>query len=102
MEQNIGLTDRYVRITLGGLLLAASAARLARRGAGAGGMAVGLLGGMMLAEGVLGNCPLYRLLGINTNSDGHHCCDSQCECADHQNNEPDATETDVMEPYDGI
>lgn len=85
MNQNIGTTDRYIRLTLGGLMLATGAARLARNPDMAG-MAVGLLGGLMLAEGVLGTCPLYEVAGINTNPDpapGHYT-------------------NDVIMPYEGI
>lgn len=68
MEQNVGMPDRYIRITLGGLLLAAGAGYMGRRSAGTG-MMLGLLGGMMLAEGVLGTCPLYSAAGINTRAE---------------------------------
>jgi hypothetical protein len=67
MEHNVGTTDRYIRITLGGLLLAAGAGQMSRRNGWGGGMALGMLGGMMLAEGILGTCPLYTAAGINTN-----------------------------------
>lgn len=96
MEQNVGLVDRYVRIGLGSLLVAAGAASMARRG-GLGAVLVGALGGMMLAEGVLGTCPLYSLYGVNTNRDGDECC---CECDCHHSGEPDTN--DVIQPYEGI
>jgi len=85
LEQNVGFIDRYIRITLGGLMIAAGAARLARDG-GLAGAAVGLLGGMMLAEGVLGTCPLYSVAGINTNPDPI----------------PGTYTNDVIQPYEGI
>lgn len=80
MEHNVGEADRYLRIALGGFLLACSAAKAAREG-GMAGVGTGLLGGMMLAEGVLGVCPLYSALGIST-------------CREPVN--------DVMHPYEGI
>lgn len=67
LQQNVGETDRFLRIGMGGFLLALSAARMARYGV-LGGAATGVLGGMMLAEGVLGHCPYYSLLGIDTRS----------------------------------
>lgn len=85
MDQNVGLTDRYIRITLGGLLLACGAARLARH-ADLAGVAAGLLGGMMLAEGTLGVCPLYQLAGINTSAEPG----------------PGSRTNDVILPYEGI
>ncbi len=83
MEQNVGMVDRYVRIGLGSLLVAAGAASMARRG-GMGAALVGMLGGMMLA-------------GINTNREGDDCC---CECDCHHSDEPDTN--DVIQPYEGI
>lgn len=80
MEPNVGRADRYVRITIGSLLLACSAAHGAREG-GWSGLGTGLLGGMMLAEGILGTCPLYPLLGIDTREE-------------HTN--------DLISPYEGI
>ncbi|MFZ5826647.1 MAG: YgaP family membrane protein [Bacillota bacterium] len=80
MEQNVGQTDRYLRITFGSLLLACSAAHAAREG-GMAGLGTGLLGGMMLAEGVLGSCPIYSLAGVDTREE--------------QTN-------DVIRPYEGI
>lgn len=71
LHQNVGETDRFVRIGVGGFLLALSAARMARYGL-LSGAATGFLGGMMLAEGVLGHCPYYSLLGIDTRN---LCCE---------------------------
>lgn len=80
MERNVGQADRYLRIALGSFLLACSAAKAARRG-GLAGAGTGLLGGFMLAEGILGVCPLYSAFGINTR------------------NEPT---NDLISPYEGI
>ncbi|HWI51311.1 MAG TPA: DUF2892 domain-containing protein [Symbiobacteriaceae bacterium] len=85
MDQNIGLTDRYIRITLGSLFMAVGAARMVRN-VDAAGVAAGLFGGMMLAEGFLGTCPLYSLMGMNTNDDPA----------------PGTRTNDVIEPYEGI
>lgn len=80
MEHNVGDADRYLRIALGGFLLACSAAKAAREG-GMAGVGTGLLGGMMLAEGVLGICPLYSAFGISTRMEPTN---------------------DVVSPYEGI
>jgi hypothetical protein len=74
MTRNLDRAQRYVRLSLGGLLLAASTARMVRR-PGMGAVGLGVLGGMMVAEGVLGVCPL---LNMSTMRDGH-CCD-ECNC----------------------
>jgi hypothetical protein len=74
MTRNINRGQRYVRLTLGGLFLAASSARMVRR-PGLGAVGLGLLGGMLVAEGVLGVCPLLNLPMMR---DGQ-CCD-ECNC----------------------
>jgi|GEM_PF-654162 len=79
-EPNVGPLDRYLRIALGSLMLASSAGRMARYGSLAG-LGTGLLGGMMLAEGILGTCPLYSALGLDTR---------------------EAHTNDVIRPYEGI
>lgn len=86
MEQNVGFTDRYLRLTLGSLALAIGAARLARN-PDVTGVALGLLGGMTLADGILGTCPYYSMVGINT-----------------QNEEPQYQEhtNDRIAPHEGI
>lgn len=65
MEQNVGLTDRYLRISLGSLMLAAGAARMVRS-VDTTAVLLGLAGGMTLADGVLGTCPYYSMVGIST------------------------------------
>jgi hypothetical protein len=71
MQPNIGKTDRYIRLALGSWFLASGAARMARDpDMLACGM--GLLGSMMLAEGILGVCVAYHLAGINTREDSGH------------------------------
>jgi hypothetical protein len=64
-ERNAGLADRYWRITLGAVLLAVGAGRMARQCDWVAGTA-SVLGGMFIADGVLGTCPLYGPLGIDT------------------------------------
>lgn len=97
MEQNVGTADRYMRITLGGMLLAVAASRGARQMT-AGVMLTGALGGMMLAEGVLGTCPIYSALGVNTVR-GHE----QEQVQSGGMAEPYMHDTnDVIQPYEGI
>lgn len=58
MQNNVGQTDKLLRIGAGVLLL----------GLGAAGVIDwwGALGLVPLATGLLNRCPLYTLLGINT------------------------------------
>ena len=56
MKKNVGTIDRTVRIVIG----------LALLGLAAGGKMWGLVGIVPLLTGVLGWCPPYQLLGINT------------------------------------
>lgn len=95
MEHNVGMADRYIRIALGGLMLAASAGRMARRADGTS-VVMGLLGGMMLAEGTLGVCPIYQALGISTNRTEYpntHIVDEP---------PPGMRTNDDIMPYEGI
>ena len=60
MANNVGTTDRYIRVALGLALLSLvlivdSAARW-----------WGLIGIVPLATGIAGFCPLYSLLGVST------------------------------------
>ncbi|HLN65430.1 MAG TPA: DUF2892 domain-containing protein [Symbiobacteriaceae bacterium] len=97
MEQNVGMADRYVRITLGSMLLACAAARGARQMT-TGVFLTGALGGMMLAEGVLGTCMVYSALGVNTLR-GHE----QQQVQSGGMAEPYMHDTnDVIQPYEGI
>lgn len=65
LEPNVGLTDRYWRITVGAVLLGCGVARLSR-GHDLLGYAGTALGGMFLADGILGSCPLYTPFGVDT------------------------------------
>ncbi len=89
MEQNVGPADRYIRIALGSTMLAMGAARMARED-GLSGLAAGLAGGIMLAEGVLGTCPLYSAYGISTNRERE---------APYPGEE---STNDTIRPYEGI
>ena len=71
MEPNIGRADRYIRLTLGSWLLASGAARMARDPDWTA-CGIGLLGGILLAEGILGVCVGYHLTGVNTREDAGH------------------------------
>ncbi len=62
MTQNVGPADRIVRIVLG---IAFAYGALALSGAWV--WVLGILAAVALITGVTGFCPLYRLLGINTN-----------------------------------
>ena len=94
MEQNVGTADRYIRITLGSLLVAMGAARMTRR-PDLSSAALGLLGGMMLAEGVLGTCLMYSLAGIDTLDDGKSADDGEQPA-------PGTRTNDVIAPHEGI
>jgi len=63
MTINEGMADRILRIVAGSaLLLAAYFYRDTLY------VHVGWLGGILFATGIIGWCPLYRLLGISTDS----------------------------------
>lgn len=87
MEKNVGRVDRYLRISIGSFLLAMGSARMVRYG-DMGGAMIGLLGGMTLAEGILGTCPYYSLMGINTTQQEYP--------------EPGHYTNDLIQPYEGI
>lgn len=63
MKKNVGQVDKWIRIVLGVALLVLLAV------VQSGWRWVGLLGIVALATGLIGYCPLYTLLGINTNKD---------------------------------
>jgi hypothetical protein len=88
LEQNVGFTDRYLRLSLGSLALAVGAARLARN-PDLTGITLGLLGGMALADGVLGTCPFYSMMGVDTREEGRQF-------------EDEAHTHDLIEPYERI
>lgn len=62
MTRNVGMLDRVIRV-IAGLVLAV--AGLWVFGA-IGGYVLALIGVVLVLTGLMGFCPLYRLLGINT------------------------------------
>jgi hypothetical protein len=68
IQANIGAIDRAGRIIAGIVLLLL--VPLAFVGPGTGWALLGLLGLFPLVAGIVGYCPPYALLGINTCKDG--------------------------------
>ena len=64
IEKNIGTVDRAVRIIAGAALLAL--VPLSAAGQLSEWAILGLLGAVPLLAGIIGYCPPYALLGINT------------------------------------
>ena len=64
IQKNLGTVDRMVRIIASVVLLFIVA--LAFVGPESGWAFLGLLGLLPLVAGIVGNCPPYALLGINT------------------------------------
>ena len=64
IQKNLGTVDRVVRIIAGVVLLLIVS--LAFVGPGSGWAFLGLLGLFPLVAGIVGYCPPYALLGINT------------------------------------
>lgn len=64
MHQNVGTVDRYARIAAGTALVGAGAVSPEPAGTAAGLAA----GGVALATGVTGYCPVYDGLGVDTAS----------------------------------
>lgn len=63
MRANEGSTDRLVRVVIGIILLAAG---LFGGLSGALAIVADVAGAVLLLTGLVGFCPLYTLLGINT------------------------------------
>lgn len=59
------MTDRYWRIAVGATILGCGVAHMVRRENWTG-TVVSLLGGMFLADGILGTCPLYEPFDFST------------------------------------
>jgi hypothetical protein len=59
MKKNIGVTDRVVRVIVGLLLLSLFASD-------GWVMWLGLAGVAVIATGIVGMCPAYRVLGFST------------------------------------
>ena len=61
MKKNVGQIDRWIRIVLGVVLLSLVVFL-------SGGIRwIGLIGLIPLITGLVGSCPIYSILGINTN-----------------------------------
>lgn len=69
MSGNVGSIDRFVRLLIGAALIVAPL--IGFMGLGANAILVyGMIaiGGILVLTGLFGVCPIYRLLGIGTNS----------------------------------
>ncbi|MFW6435600.1 MAG: YgaP family membrane protein [Halovenus sp.] len=68
MENNVGASDRTVRIGAGLLLLALGVAILAGvvETASLAGIVAAVAGLVLFATGTMRMCPIYRLLGVDT------------------------------------
>jgi hypothetical protein len=68
MEHNVGVSDRFVRIGGGILLLALGVVILAGlfEAAPIAGLAAAVVGLVLLATGTMRMCPIYRILGVDT------------------------------------
>lgn len=62
LKNNVGKIDRIVRIVLGVLLIGNVFYALKNP--------IGWVGVILLITGILGICPLYSLIGVNTKSSG--------------------------------
>lgn len=63
MKRNMGAGDRVIRIVLAGLF---SVLYFTGTVTGTIGLVLLVLGGVFLATSLIGFCPLYRLVGLNT------------------------------------
>ncbi len=66
MEKNTGTIDRAVRVVIGVVLLILAYIYWASLGAVWGSLLV-IIAAIALITGLVGMCPLYKLLGINSN-----------------------------------
>lgn len=63
MVRNVGTVDRIVRLVVAAVAVVVALAV----GAGSvGGVVLLIVGAIMLLTALVGTCPLYRLVGINT------------------------------------
>jgi ABC-type multidrug transport system permease subunit len=65
VKMNVGAIDRVVRVILGLILLAFAFGYVLPAGIVAHWIG-GIVGVIALVTGVVGNCPLYSLLGVST------------------------------------
>ncbi len=63
MQTNVGSTDRIIRAIVG---IAALIGAIALGIGTGGGIALLVVGGIMVVTAAVGFCPLYRVLGLNT------------------------------------
>ena len=64
-EKNVGMIDRVIRIIFGIVLLYLFAVNMV---AAPWSYLVALIGLILLVTGVVGTCPLYSMIGMNTMS----------------------------------
>ncbi len=62
-EKNVGMVDRVIRIILGIILLYLFLVNMV---AAPWSYLVALIGLILLMTGIVGSCPLYSMLGMNT------------------------------------
>jgi hypothetical protein len=62
-EKNVGMVDRVVRIILGIILLYFFLVNMV---AAPWSYLVALIGLILLVTGIIGSCPLYSMIGMNT------------------------------------
>lgn len=61
MKNNIGKTDRTLRVVIGCALIAGGVVV-----PGTAGLTMAIIGLIPLLTGLLGNCPIYSIFNINT------------------------------------
>jgi hypothetical protein len=62
MAKNEGPLDRWVRVVLGAVLTGVGFGAMS----GGGGIALGVIGVIILLTGITGRCLIYRLINFNT------------------------------------
>jgi hypothetical protein len=62
-EKNVGMVDRVIRIILGIILLYLFLVNMV---AAPWSYLVALIGLILLGTGIVGSCPLYSMIGMNT------------------------------------
>jgi len=66
MKKNEGSTDRAVRVVVGVVAIVAASLWLGLADGTIAGLLVAAVGAVLLVTGVVGVCPAYRALGMNT------------------------------------
>jgi hypothetical protein len=62
MDKNEGPLDRWIRVVLGAVLTGVGFGVVG----GGGGIALGVIGVIVLLTGITGRCLIYRLINFNT------------------------------------